>query len=453
MIQSQPEEFRNRMTALQGNLLSAETRPLLGRVQEVKGAILRAAMPSAAVGSVCEIRRGQTRCLAEVIGAERNCAILSPLGSTAGLSAGLSVRMIADALSVPVGTSLLGRVLNGLGDPIDQSGPLANTTHRPARSNTPDPIARPLINRPLSTGVRAIDAFCTIGRGQRLGIFGPPGVGKSVLLSAIARNSEADAIVIGLIGERGREVREFIDRSLPPEHRSRTVVVAATSDRPPLERLYAAQTATAIAEDLRDRGMSVLLLIDSLTRVARALREIGLAAGEPPTRRGYPASVYAALPQLIERSGRTTTGDITALYTVLVEGDGEGDPIAEEVRSLTDGHIQLSAAIAERGRYPAINVLTSLSRLMTEIASAEACSLARQARAALAKYEEIELLVQVGEYRRGSDPDADHAIAVRPAIEAFLAQNLEERPQTVSDIIARLSEALKTANVSKRGRA
>jgi ATP synthase in type III secretion protein N len=452
MTQSHATAFQHRMRAFQALLASAEPRPQLGRVQEVKGAILRAVLPRAAVGSVFEIRGGRTGCLAEVIGTERDCAILSPLGSTAGLSAGLSVRLVADTLSVSVGKALLGRVLNGLGEPIDQLGPLTTATRRPARAATPDPISRPLIDRPLSTGVRAIDAFCAIGRGQRLGIFGPPGVGKSVLLSALARNSDADAIVIGLIGERGREVREFIDRSLPPEHRSRTVVVAATSDRPPLERLYAAQTATAIAEDLRDRGMSVLLLVDSLTRVARALREIGLAAGEPPTRRGYPASVYAALPQLIERSGRTQAGDITALYTVLVEGDGEGDPIAEEVRSLTDGHIQLSAAIAERGRYPAIDVLTSLSRLMSEIASDEARSLARQARAALAKYAEIELLVQVGEYRRGSDPEADHAIAVRPALEAFLAQNLDERPQGLRDILGQLAEALKTSPAAKRGR-
>jgi len=453
MTQAQPAAFANKMQAFQARLLSAEPRPLLGRVQDVKGAILRAVLPRATVGAICEIRGGATHCVAEVIGAERDCAILSPMGSTMGLSAGLSVRLVADTLSVPVGKALLGRVLNGLGEPIDRLGPLTGCGRRPARADTPDPISRPLIDRPLSTGVRAIDAFCAIGRGQRLGIFGPPGVGKSVLLSALARNSDADAIVIGLIGERGREVREFIDRSLPPEHRSRTVVVAATSDRPPLERLYAAQTATAIAEDLRDRGMSVLLLIDSLTRVARALREIGLAAGEPPTRRGYPASVYAALPQLIERSGRTEAGDITALYTVLIEGDGEGDPIAEEVRSLTDGHIQLSAAIAEKGRYPAIDVLTSLSRLMSEIAPHEACSLARQARAALAKYAEVELLVQVGEYRRGSDPEADHAIAVKPALENFLKQNLEERPQSVSDTLAKLAEALKSAPATGRGRA
>jgi ATP synthase in type III secretion protein N len=440
----EPQGFQHRLQALRARCLTVDPRPLLGVLREVKGAVITATLPHAAVGAICEVRRGPHRGLAEVIGTAGDCAILSPLEGSAGLSSGLPVRLVADGLMIPVGEALLGRVLDGLGHPIDGLGPLQTQARRPARAAPPDPISRPLIDRPLATGIRAIDAFCAIGRGQRLGIFGPPGVGKSVLLSALARNAEADAIVIGLIGERGREVREFIDRSLPPEHRERTVVVAATSNRPPLERLYAAQAATAIAEDLRDQGMSVLLLIDSLTRVARAVREIGLAAGEPPTRRGYPASVYAALPQLIERSGRTQTGDITALYTVLIEGDGEGDPIAEEVRSLTDGHIQLSAAIAASGRYPAIDVLTSLSRLMAEIVPDDRRDLARRARAALGKYSEVELLVQVGEYQPGADPMADHAIAVRPALEAFLAQRLEDEkpdPDTTWNALAAAMEA------------
>jgi ATP synthase in type III secretion protein N len=415
-----------RLNALRGRMAQSKPRPLLGAVRAVTGAVLHATFPRAAVGSICAIRQAHAESLAEVISAEADTAILSPFGGASGLHAGLAVRCIARELLVPVGKSLLGRVVNGLGRPIDGLGPLADTTLRPARSIPTDPLDRPLIDVPLSTGLRALDAFCTIGKGQRLGIFGPPGAGKSVLMAALARNCHADAIVIGLVGERGREVREFIDRALPSDHRTRTVVVAATSDRPPLERLYAAQTATAIAEDLRDAGLSVLLLIDSLTRVARALREIGLAAGEPPTRRGYPASVYAALPQLIERSGRTARGDITSLYTVLVEGDGEGDPIAEEVRSLTDGHIILNPAIAARGRFPAIDVMTSLSRLMADLASPENRRLASRARASLAKYAEIELLLQVGEYRPGSDPEADRAIAVYPALEAFLAQSVDE---------------------------
>lgn len=452
MNQTLPITLEGRMQAFQIALAAADPRPLLGVVSEVKGAIIHATMSRVAVGSICALRKGQVHSLAEVIGVVEDGAILTPLGGASGLSVGLPVRLVSDHLTVPVGRELMGRVLNGLGEPIDNMGPLGTCKRRAARGGLPDPISRPLIDKALATGVRAIDAFCTVGKGQRLGIFGPPGVGKSVLLSALARNSDADAIVIGLVGERGREVREFIDRSLPLQHRKRTVVVAATSDRPPLERLYAAQTATAIAEDLRDQGLSVLLLIDSLTRVARALREIGLAAGEPPTRRGYPASVYAALPQLIERSGRTASGDITALYTVLVEGDGEGDPIAEEVRSLTDGHIQLSAAIAERGRYPAIDVLTSLSRLMVEVATPQARDLARKARAALAKYAEIELLVQVGEYHKGADPEADLAIAVRPALEAFLTQDLTESRQDPQVILSLLADAMKTGQTPSRMR-
>lgn len=442
MTQLHPAAFQDRMHAFANLLRRAPLRPVMGTVTEVKEAIVHARLPYAAVGAICEIRNGATRNLAEIVGLVQDTAILSPLDGGQGLSTGLPVRIVADGLQVPVGKALLGRVLNGIGAPIDQLGAVAATAYRKVRATTPDAISRPLIDQPLATGVRAIDAFCTVGRGQRLGIFGPPGVGKSVLLSALARNSDADAIVIGLVGERGREVREFIDRSLPMEHRTRTVVVAATSDRPPLERLYAAQTATVIAEALRDEGLSVLLLIDSLTRVARALREIGLAAGEPPTRRGYPASVYAALPQLIERSGRTVAGDITALYTVLVEGDGEGDPIAEEVRSLTDGHIRLSADIAEKGRYPAIDVLNSLSRLMADIAPPEARAAARQARAAMAKYAEIELLIQVGEYQPGSDQAADDAIAMRPALEDFLTQNLDESPEDLASTFDQLAQIM-----------
>jgi type III secretion protein N (ATPase) len=298
----------------------------------------------------------------------------------------------------------------------------------------------------LNTGLRVLDAFCTFGRGQRLGIFGSAGSGKSVLLATLARNCAADVIVIGLIGERGREVREFVELRLPKSHRARTVVVASTSDRPALERIYAAHYATAIAEALRDQGKSVLLLIDSLTRVARAVREIGLSAGEPPTRRGYPASVYTALPELIERSGRTSKGDITAVYTVLMEGDGEGDPIAEEVRSLTDGHILLSPAIASRGRYPAVDVMTSLSRLMADVTTKDERRIASRARALLAKHAEIELLVQVGEYRAGSDAEADCAIAAYPALEAYLAQGADEPAGTAKEIWSRLARIVGEKN-------
>lgn len=439
-----------RLARIDAALSRANPRRLQGRILAVGGSVVQARLGSAQIGAICELGGAGTGAFAEVIGLRDGAVILSPFGSTMGLVGGAPVRMVYPALSVPVGSGLLGRVVGGLGQPIDDLGPLRNTRLRPARAAAPDPVSRPLIGTALQTGLRAIDAFCAIGRGQRLGIFGAPGVGKSMLLAALARNCAADAIVIGLIGERGREVREFVERRLPPEHRSRTVVVASTSDRPPLERIYAAHTATAIAEELRDQGKSVLLLVDSLTRVARAMREIGLSAGEPPTRRGYPASVFAALPELIERSGRTPAGDITAIYTVLVEGDGEGDPIAEEVRSLTDGHIILSPTIAARGRYPAIDILSSLSRLMPDVSSAADRRIATRARALMAKHAEIELLVQVGEYRSGSDRDADRAIACHAELEAFLAQSADEVPETGRALFLRLARIVGETDIDRR---
>jgi ATP synthase in type III secretion protein N len=430
----QPVDFVGRLAAAKLAMGKANLRPIQGRVLDISGAILHATIGTAPIGAICQIGSTANGPMAEVIGLHQDVALLSPFGMTQGLVVGAPVRVVGPTLTLPVGTSLMGRVVSGLGQIMDDQGSFAYTRQRVVRCAAPDPISRPLIDTRLPTGLRAIDAFCTFGRGQRLGIFGAPGAGKSTLLAALARNCDADVIVIGLIGERGREVREFIERRLPASHRQRTVIVASTSDRPPLERVYAAHYATAIAEELRDEGKSVLLLIDSLTRVARALREIGLAAGEPPTRRGYPASVYAALPELIERSGRTSKGDITAVYTVLIEGDGEGDPIAEEVRSLTDGHIMLSPIIASRGRYPAIDVMISLSRLMPDVVTRDELRVAAAARAQMAKYAEIELLVQVGEYRAGSDVAADRAIANHAALEAFLKQGTEDSGGNQSDI-------------------
>jgi type III secretion protein N (ATPase) len=288
-------------------------------------------------------------------------------------------------------------------------------------------MERPLIDTPLVTGIRAIDGLTTLGRGQRVGVFGPPGVGKSMLLAGIARQTEADVIVIGLVGERGREVREFVERDLPAEARTRVCVVAATSDRSPAERAICALSATAVAEGFRNEGLSVLLLVDSLTRTARAFREIGLAAGEPPTRRGYPASVYPMLPAIIERAGRHPKGDITAIYTVLLEGDGQVDPIAEEVKSLTDGHLMLRRALAEKGHFPALDPLGSLSRSMGAVVSARQSSAASLMRSRLAKYQDMELLLQVGEYVGGSDPEADVAIQAKSRIDQFLRQSVDER--------------------------
>ena len=303
----------------------------------------------------------------------------------------------------------------------------------------PIPWIAPLIDTPFTTGLRAIDGPNTMGIGQRVGIFGPPGTGKSSLLAAISQHCVADVIVIALIGERGREVREFLDRHLPADKRDRIVIVAATSDRSPMERLNAAHVATAICEGFRDQGQSVLLMMDSLTRVARALREIGLAAGEAPTRRGYPASVYPALPELIERAGRTTKGDITALYTILVEGDGQADPIAEETRSLTDGHIMLSQKIANSGRYPAIDTLQSLSRVMGDVVADNHATAAAMIRRYLAKFDEIEMLLQVGEFEEGRDAVADSAVAAMPQITEFLRQ-ASDAPSGLEETIMKLEE-------------
>ncbi|WP_081780632.1 FliI/YscN family ATPase [Sulfitobacter sp. 20_GPM-1509m] len=417
-------------------------RPQLGWVRAVSATVVHVALGDAPIGAICRIGSRPYAILAEVIATSADTAILSPYGGTVGLSGGTLVTVIDTCQRVAVGDALLGRVLDGLGRPIDGAPVPVTTALRPIRADAPDPLTRPLIEERLHSGLRAIDAFTPLGRGQRMAILGPPGAGKSGLLSALAANCDVDAVVIAMVGERGREVREFIEVALPAEKRDRAVVIVATSDRPPSERVACVHTATTIAEDMRARGKSVLLLVDSLTRVARALREIGLAAGEPPTRRGYPASVYAALPAIVERAGTAGEGAITALYTVLVEGDGEGDPIAEEVRSLTDGHISLDAAIAARGRYPAIDILNSLSRLATAISETEDLDRAREARKLLAKYNEIELLLQIGEYEAGSDAVADRAIATHDPLDTFLSQPLSEGACSMQATRAGLTKVL-----------
>jgi ATP synthase in type III secretion protein N len=325
---------------------------------------------------------------------------------------------------VPYGEALLGRVLDGRGQPIDSLGPVPDALSRRAlHAPSPSPMQRALIDAPFETGVRAIDTLLTLGAGQRVGVFAAAGGGKSTLLGMLARFCVADVIVIALIGERGREVREFIEDSLGAEGLARSVIVCATSDRPAMERVRAAHHATAIAEGFRAEGKRVLLLMDSVTRFARALREIGLAAGEPAVRRGFPPSVFAELPRLFERAGTDTQGSITAVYTVLLEDEEGGDPIGEEVRSILDGHIILSRKLGAAGHYPAIDVLGSLSRLFPRLASPDHREAAQRVRALMAKHAEIEFLVQVGEYRQGSDPLADKAIAAKPEIEALLRQD------------------------------
>ncbi len=410
-------------------LRRAQPRPMRGTLRSIRGVLLRASVAGVRIGELCVLRDpGNGRELsAEVIGFDEDDAILSPIGSMEGLSTRTQILATGQALGVQVGDALLGRVLSPMGEFLDGPAPLAaGLRGYPLHAEPPAPFTRQLIVQPMSLGVRAIDSLLTLGRGQRMGIFGEPGVGKSSLLASIVRNSDADVIVIGLIGERGREVRELLQGQLDADARARTVAVVATSDRPAAERVRAAYVATAHAEYHRDQGRNVLLLMDSLTRFARAQREIGLAVGEPPTRRGYPPSFFSALPRLLERAGPGATGSITALYTVLTEGEAAMDPVAEETRSILDGHIVLSAELAQRDHFPAIDVLRSRSRLMEQVASAEHKRMAARLRELIARRQQIELLIQVGEYAAGSDPLADEAIARHGAIEGFLRQPSHE---------------------------
>lgn len=399
----------------------------VGMLRSAVGTIVRASGVEVSVGEVCDLvdASGGTVLQAEVVGFADGAAILMPFGSVAGLSADTEVRPTGRRHQVPVGDALRGRVLDGFGAALDGQ-PLPAAGQRTTRRTAPPALERQRIERPLATGIRAIDALTTIGEGQRVGIFAPAGVGKSTLLGMLARDSASDVSVIALIGERGREVREFIDLTLGADGLRRSVLVVATSDRSPVERIQAAYTATTIAEHLRDRGLRVMLLVDSATRLARAQREVGLASGEPPARQGFPPSVFALLPQLMERAGPGAVGSITAFYTVLAEGDMGSDPVADEVRSILDGHLVLSQKLAQRGQFPAIDPLTSLSRVMPLVTSPQHRADAQRLRQLLVKYDEIELLVQLGEYQSGSDPDADEAIARMPSIRAFLGQRVDE---------------------------
>ncbi|HEY9064967.1 MAG TPA: FliI/YscN family ATPase, partial [Burkholderiaceae bacterium] len=394
------------------------------RVSKAVGMVIEATGIQAHVGELCElVTPGEPPLLAEVVGFAHQGAILTPLGATTGLSALTEVVPSGRGLDCPVGAPLLGRVLDALGTPLDDRGALpSGLERRPVHQNPVSPLARRLIDKPMPTGLRSLDGLLTLGVGQRLGVFSPPGVGKSTLLGMLARGSTADVNVIVLVGERGREVQEFIAHNLGPEGLAKTVMVVSTSDRPPMERIKSAYVGTTIAEYFRDQGARVLLLVDSLTRFARAQREIGLASGEPPTRRSYPPSIFSMLPQLLERAGQGETGAITAVYSVLTEGDEENDPIAEEVRSILDGHVVLSRKLAAAGHYPAIDVLASVSRVMPNIVSEEHRAASDRWRALLAKYQELELLIQIGEYRSGADAQADEAVRLRAAMQGFLAQ-------------------------------
>ncbi|MGE7156006.1 type III secretion system ATPase SctN [Methylorubrum rhodesianum] len=403
---------------------SVETRPLRGHVTRAVGTMIHAVVPGVRIGELCRLEdgRGGLSLEAEVVGLSAETALLTPIGGIEGLSGRVEVVPTGRMVEVPVGDGLLGRILDGRGRPLDGGADLSDAPTRPLRGPAPNPLTRQLVERPMPLGVRVIDGLLTVGEGQRLGIYGEPGGGKSSLLAQIVKGTQADICVIALIGERGREVREFVERHLGAEGMARTVLVVSTSDRSAVERVQAAQAATAIAEHFRDAGRRVVLMMDSVTRFARALREIGLAAGEPPTRRGFPPSVFASLPGLMERAGPGEHGSITAFYTVLVEGDGAGDPIAEETRGILDGHIVLSPALAASGHYPAVDVLTSRSRVMNAVAVPDHVKAAARWRELLARYAEAEFLVQVGEYKAGSDPLTDTAIARIGELRGFLRQ-------------------------------
>jgi type III secretion protein N (ATPase) len=395
-----------------------------GKVLEVIGTLIKVAGLDLSLGELCELRAPNGTLLqhAEVIGFTREVALLSPFSRLENISRSTQVIGLGRSLAVKVGDMLLGRVIDSLGEAVDGGPPIHSDTLRPIFAAPPDPMSRRMIEAPLPTGVRAVDAMMTLAEGQRMGIFAPAGVGKSTLLGMFARGASCDVNVIALIGERGREVREFVELILGPEGMARSVVVCATSDRSSMERAKAAYVATAIAEYFRDRGQRVLLMMDSLTRFARAGREIGLAAGEPPARRGFPPSIFAELPRLLERAGMGETGSITALYTVLAEDDSGSDPIAEEVRGILDGHMILSREIAAKNQYPAIDVLGSLSRVMPQVVPDAYVQAAARIRELMAKHREVEMLLQIGEYQPGSNPLADEAISKADAIKAFLSQ-------------------------------
>lgn len=400
-----------------------------GKLVEIVGTTLKVTGIAARIGEACEVVESATGQVVpvEVVGISGQATILTPLADVRGLSVDAEVIVRHGDDRVPYGDPLLGRVLDGRGRPIDGKGEVpADLPRRPLHAPAPQPMERALIDRRLETGVRAIDTLLTIGQGQRMGVFAAAGGGKSTLLGMLARFARADVIVIALIGERGREVREFIEDALGGDGLARSVIVCATSDRAAMERVRAAYHATAIAEGFRSEGRDVLLLMDSVTRFARALREIGLAAGEPAVRRGFPPSVFAELPRLFERAGTDAQGSITGIYTVLLEDEEGGDPVGEEVRSILDGHILLSRKLGAAGHYPAIDVLGSLSRVFPRLADEAHRAAAMRLRALLAKHAEIEFLVQVGEYRAGTDALADKAIAAKPEIDALLRQGVTQ---------------------------
>lgn len=441
---ARPIDLADHVHALQAKLVNGCTVRHKGRVVSVRGNTIRVTGLPARIGQRCVLQSTSgddadqvnvshlgsdsltPELEAEVIGFDGLEAILLPLGELHGLALGSEVTLSKSTQTVGVCDALKGRVLDGFGRALDdQSLPIADK-HMPLRAAAPSPLVRQRVLQKISTGIKVIDTVLSIGQGQRCGVFAPAGAGKSTLLGMLAETRDVDVVVIALIGERGREVRDFLEDALSDKGRARSVCVVATSDRPAIERISAAHTATAIAEGYARDGKHVLLLVDSLTRYARAVREVGLAAGEPPVRQGFTPSVFAELPKLLERSGTAATGSITAFYTVLTDDEQANDPISEEVRSILDGNIILSRSLAERNHYPAIDVSQSISRLFPQLVSPTQLALASTVRRILAKFDEIELLVQVGEYRAGSDPVADKTLAVIDSLNAWLTQSPKE---------------------------
>ncbi|MBX2826286.1 MAG: FliI/YscN family ATPase [Gammaproteobacteria bacterium] len=424
---------------LQSRLQQIHPVQHIGRVVQAFGTSVRVSGLRARIGQRCLIsdKATQRTLLADVVGLVGGEAVLFPLGSLQGIAIDSEVTVLEEQTEIGIGRAMLGKVLDGLGQVLGGGEEFVPELNVPLERDAPDPMSRRPIDQVFCTGVKAIDSVLTVGVGQRIGIFATAGGGKSTLLSMLARHSSADLIVIALIGERGREVREFIDQNLGSEGLRRSVLIVATSDRPAMERVKAAATATAIAEGFREQGLNVLLLVDSVTRYARALREIGLSVGEAPVRRGFPPSVFSELPKLFERAGNDAHGSITAFYTVLTEDDDAMDPISEETRSILDGHIVLSRSLAEKGHYPAIDVLPSISRLFPQLADEDHREAATRLRRLLSDYREVEFLLRVGEYEAGRDPEVDAAVERHPSILAFLQQSMSspsDLQQTLTDL-------------------
>ncbi len=423
------ENFRLNIDKFIDAIHDCSSVKLTGKVTQVIGLVIESQGPTVSVGELCYVSShtpGVPPIPAEVVGFREGYVMLMPVGEMQGIGPGCEVTSSQKMLNVKVGEELLGRVLDGLGNPIDGKGPILCKKEYSLQADPPHPLSRPRIHESLYVGVRAIDGLITMGEGQRIGIMAGSGVGKSTLLSMIARNTEADISVIALIGERGREVRDFIERDLGEEGMKRSVVVVATSDQPALVRIKGAMTATAIAEYFRDQGRKVILMMDSVTRFAMAQREVGLTIGEPPATRGYTPSVFAMLPRLLERAGTNATGSITGIYTVLVDGDDMNEPIADAVRSILDGHIVLSRAIAAQNHFPAIDIMPSVSRVMNEVVSPEHLKAAQQMRQLMAVYRDAEDLIHIGAYVKGSSAKIDESIQKIDSINEFLCQGIYE---------------------------